>query len=332
MDLQKLPNNIKSIIINIDNELKENFYSLVNTTTNKLIIDKKINQFLDLIITLIKYYFDALYKRVYTNTISIEQRNFYYPEINDFINNLTSFIYETASNKSEQIYNRIITSVALFIISAYVQLQIDKANDDTTVYIIPNSNANEYVKNISNLITNVKELSLFKDKLNLLEVTIIFVTSFKDFTINGLTFKHVPIGIQSVITSTLIKISNDWITPKIITFVANDEYQYQESSEVFINYKTDLHTLQYNIIYALIKDKLLARRNIDYWQQAFIQSTNNKFVADGCIIPQKYLYSLQSEIDTDEYFLSCGIAFILQPEQLQIIDYNQYRRLELNNF
>lgn len=269
-----------------------------------------------------------MYKRI-TNVINFDN---YYLEINNLIDNLTSFIYKNVNSTSNELYDYIIASITVFIISAYVQLQIDKSDDDTIVYIIPNANADEYTKSIAQLINNVKELSMFKDKLNLLKVSIIFVTSFKDFTIRGITFKHVPVGLQSVITSTLIKINSDWITPKIITFTDSNEYIYHERDEIFISYKTNLHTLQYNIIYALVKDKLLVHKNNEYWEQAFIQSIDNKSAIDGCVFSKKYFYSSQAEFNANEYFLSYIIAFILDPEQLQIINFNHYQKIQSNNF
>lgn len=314
MNMQKIPANIKSIITAIDDELQEEFKKFV-IKDNEIVIDKQINIFLELISTLLQYYFASLYKRVFTYNPSDDVTHIYNEKINNFINVLTTALY-TCINKN--IYNEILEQIVVFIINIYIDLQIEKSDDNTTVYILP-------INDVNLLINNVNELSKFRNKIDILNSSIIFANKFENITLNNISFKNVPVGLSSFINTTIIRINPDLVTNKNIVFINSNEIEYKEDIEVFINYSTSLKILEYNIIYALIKDKLLAVCDSNYWQQQFSRATSNTYVADECSHVHRYLYNMRAEIDYKEYFLSCVIAFIADNEILRIIDFNNWK-------
>ena len=321
MDKNKIPNNVKSIIIAIDDELYEEFNKF-HIKDGKVMINKQINIFLNLVLTLLQYYFNSLYKRIFTVNPSDNIIDEYNKKINNFVDTLTTALYQCIKLN---IYDEIIEQIVIFVFNIYTDLYIKKINNDkTTVYILPNDFS---LMPINSLINNIYELKKFKNKIDIIGSTIIFADKFENYSIDNITFKHIPIGLKPFINSILMKLNKKYITNKSIHFMDEKNVIYREDAEVFINYQQDINTIRYNIVYALIKDKLLMKID-DYWQQAFTKAMSNLHVADSCIHPNNYLYNLRAEMDYKEYFLNCYIAFLFDEEQLRIIDYNSYRRIK----
>lgn len=231
-------------------------------------------------------------------------------------------------------YEEIIEKIAIFIINEYWNLQIQYANDNSinTIYIIPNKTASAKIQYISSLINTIKEFSRYRNFLSPLEVTTILYKDLININLSinkdiYIMFYNLPKGIKNDINKLLFSLDkyNRFITKKNIYLTDNIslhnkiicEYNEKENNSYIIT--NNLYVIKYNIIYALLKDKLIDKCNHAYWQKQYTDYLNAKNNYN-----RQYLFSARAEIDCIEFFMNYIIIFILQNEQLYNIDLEKY--------
>lgn len=328
MDRNNLPANIRSIILAIDDELQHEF------------ITKNTNEFISSIDAIIGYYYPILYERVYKQQINID----YKPKLNDFIYTLTTGIYqrlEMIKNHPDTdndfftrdyLYEEIIELVAQYLLNIYYDFIEDYAETHHLPIWVFTDN------NISRLVNNAKTFKAARQHLNIFADSVYVIDAFmdrvkiditKDISI---TFYHLPRAIFSRVKKCLYDLSKyqQFITPIDIYCISKkiDSESYLSCTNNQLDISQGYFDILYNIIYLLLKDKLLNVYDEQYWRDLFANILNTRYIADGLIVHSHYLFHPRAQIDHIEYFMSVIITFILDADKLQVADFRAYQQIK----
>ena len=314
MNKEKLPSNIKSIVINVDHELQPEF---INIKDNPNIFIKAVD-------AAIYFYYKTLYKRVFNNTIPDDRLKQLKIGLDKFIDRLTTGIYQCISN--EYLYDEILEQIAKHIISIYYDLQIEYCYNNNINYIFIISDD----KFLDKLITTPDEYIKYKLYINPLEISLLIIDKYNDCILQDISFHNMPVNIKGLINKLIFGISkyNKYITKKDIYFSDNDNVYEDDKQKAIISYKYGFNDICYNIIYALLKDKLITVYDEEFWRDHFATILQKKYIADECYQLEQYVYHLRGEINHIEYFMSCIIAYILDVDKLAVFDYTAYKHIQ----
>ena len=134
--------------------------------------------------------------------------------------------------------------IIIFLYNIYIDLYIDNLNDDNIVYILPNYEN----KLIYNKINNIKQLKIYRNKLNLLDSTIIFITKFDNLQMNNIYFENIPVQIRFIINQ--LTLNNQ--LKKHVIFINDINKNYEViNNKIYINYNSNLEQLKNNIIHIM---------------------------------------------------------------------------------
>ena len=313
MNKNKLPHNIRSLVDNIEAELKDEF-------------KKETKDFLYSVETIMEYYYQSLYKKVFhqeTNDL-----NQYKEHLSNFLDKLTNALF-TLDNYT---YDDIIEQIIIDLIKTYWYITINfcKQNNIKKCFLLSNEDSTNEIKAISNLVDSIDIFEKLLENLDPLQQTLILIDKKKDLTIFGITFYQLPISLHGIIKKLIFQISiyQEYLTIKHISFVDDPSISIQEEQLNTIISLTNLKDIQYNIIYTLLKDKLLKEIDEEFWKDMFVKKISTKYIADECYQLESYIYHMRAEIDHQEYFMSSVIAYLLHPEELRIFDNIVYKHLK----
>lgn len=314
MNKEKLPSNIKSIIINIDHELQPEFVNIKNNP----------NTFIKAADAAIYFYYKTLYKRIFNTTIPDDKLNLLKNNLTIFIDKLTTGIYKCIEN--EYLYDEILEIIAKHIISVYYDLQIEYCFNNNINNIIVISEDGFFDK----LITTPDDYIKYKPYINPLEISLLIIDKHSDYVLQGISFHNMPTNIKGLINKlvfSLLKYDN-FITKKDIYFDNSENIYEDDQQKAIISYKYGFNEICYNIIYTLLKDKLILAYDEEFWRDHFANILQHKYIADECYQLEQYLYHMRGEINHIEYFMSCIIAYILDVDKLTVFDYIAYKHIQ----
>lgn len=314
MNKEKLPSNIKSIIINIDHELQPEFVNIKNNP----------NTFIKAVDAAIYFYYKTLYKRIFNTTIPDDKLNLLKNNLTIFIDKLTTGIYKCIEN--EYLYDEILEIIAKHIISVYYDLQIEYCSNNNINNIIVISEDGFFDK----LITTPDDYIKYKPYINPLEISLLIIDKHSDYVLQGISFHNMPTNIKGLINKlvfSLLKYDN-FITKKDIYFDNSENIYEDDQQKAIISYKYGFNEIRYNIIYTLLKDKLILAYDEEFWRDHFANILQQKYIADECYQLEQYLYHMRGEINHIEYFMSCIIAYILDVDKLTVFDYIAYKHIQ----
>lgn len=340
IDKTKLPSSIRSIILSIDEELQEAFQS------------QNINQFIESISALLDYYYPSLFNQIYNNDNEYTEIYFVFTkDLNLFIDVLTTGIYQRleminlSDNQDkfftkEYLYDEIIEIIIHFYLKQYYKLIIQYAKTNN-LYVWAFSTNLEQAE-LVRLINDYKTLQLLLPHLDIFSLSVYTIDKFIDkidVSINQdikISFYNMPRVILGNVKKLLYELSKyeQFVTKKDIYFINEkfDQESFIEIKDNKIDYSQGYSNILYNIIYLLLKDKLikyLEDNNLhEYWRNIFAKILSTQYIADEVIIVNHYMYHLRAQVNYIEYFMSVIIAFILDNEKLKIGDLCAYKQVQ----
>ena len=336
MDKNQLPSNIRSIIISIDDELKDSF-------------NQSTNEFISNIQSILEYYQPTIYNRIFKKEIDDVHINIFLNRRNNFINKLSiginsrlDMIISKMNDDNidsfytkEFLYEEIMEQVAKFIITAYNELLLEYAAiNDYPIWIFNKFNQNEVVNQLMKIID--KPILYDSQFFDIFTTTIQVVDQFIDISIPItkdliINCNHLPKPIVNDVKKLLYQLAKykQFITTNDLEFKSEI---YKESFLSYKPYQIDISQgyseIYYNIIYALLKDKLLKIYDESLWQDLFAKALRVNSLADGISITDYYFYHPRAKLNHIEYFMSCIIAYIQDSEKLKIGDLIAYRHIQ----
>ena len=283
----KLPNNVQSILSNIDTELFEELKTVEQTEYRNVINNS------------LQFYTKLLNKRVLKNEIEEYDHS-------SFLDILQYAIEQTQYSTQIELIDDIIEQVCRYLMVVYwkILVQYAKDNDITKIYIIPNKTADYKNKYLAKLITDIHTFEMFMLKLNSLEHTIILGEDYVDKVINlandvNITIYHCPQKLLSNIRILLYQLMqyDKFISIQDITLQENMSY----------------YDMQCDIINKLLRDKLLKVIDVDLIKNSYADMLANDSIND-----------INAKIDYIEYFMYFVCLYFIDNEFLQSIWKKQF--------
>ena len=293
MNKNKLPENIRSIIIAIDDELKDSFDDAIKT-----------------IHVLLDYYMPIMYHRVNDNLEYNLNNN------EDFIDQLSTIFYIKSEENIDKtiLYEDIMERVAIFVLHQYWQALIKYAeNNNYYIWI-----CNEYFNKIITSYSDFKKIIPLLDKLSISVFSISPLVIDKAekivFNINNhkITINNLPICMQNSVKQMLDLLPNRLMSSVIIEL------------DLSLGYFNAI----YQILYAIFKDKIIKNIDSTLWERRYKEIISNKYIADGVYAINYYFYHQRGEINYIEYLMSVVIEYLLDIEKLKINDLFAYKYLK----
>lgn len=289
MNQTKLPANLKSIILSINNELSDNYHKQSHT------------EFIDSVSALLDYYIPSIYE----HSVHEQMPDTFLEEYKKHIAIFTTTLLDGMQQcEYTCTYDEIFEIIVNDIIRTTWGIQLLYADDFA---IIPNESACNTCIALSKLITTVNEAKSYIKILHPLEVSIVTNIKTKEIHAADINFT-VPNYMVKDLNKLAYKLSKykQYITYTDLTFT------------------NDLSYAKYMTVYKLMKDKLL-QCDLTEFQNHWAELNSHKYIADDCYAFENYLYDLRAETSYQEYFMSCVCAYINDNEQLKIFDNTAYK-------
>lgn len=312
---QILPKCFRPVIIAIDSELKDEY--------NAFKSNNDLDAFTELIGTLLNCYSKTIYKNIY-NVTAKDGFNIEY--INKFISTLSEAI--NYFEHDNDLYKQIIEMISIFLKNTIMRLQVQYCIDNNIndISIEPIS-ACEYCECLSKMKYSAEELKnmlpYFYEHQSC-SIAFVYNEDKKTRIIDGIKYIDVPVSLVQKLTKLSFKLKGykDFITTKVIQFNQDEKNVANEQDNVI----TISNDYLYNVIYYLMKDKLLSL-DLTFWRDRFAKLLMNRYVADDAYLFEHRFVSSRSELSYEEYFMSCVIEFILDKDLLYNTDLEAYNEV-----
>jgi len=322
MDLNKLPNGLKSIFNSMNNELYEEY--------KKTLQNKKKQEFISSVIALMTYYIPSVHNLAWEEYPK-EKDDSYINHIDDFQNDFTNALY--AFDLTEELYDELFICIMNDMIQSYWNvLALYAKEKDLPIILIPNDTACNFCIGISNLITNVNEFIQIKDMLHPQELAVVIPDKKSTFKISDIDFVDVPDYLKNQLMQLVFYLSdkerNKFITKKKFIFFTKLKEDFT-GDEIYINSYSLIKDILIQVIDELLREKLL-KLDLSFWKDRYANICKEKYIADNCYLYKHKFFTIKGEENAEEYFMSCIQAYLLDEIWLQIFDleaFNQINRL-----
>ena len=322
MDLNKLPNGLKSIFNSMNNELYEEY--------KKTLQNKKKQEFISSVIALMTYYIPSVHNLAWEEYPK-EKDDSYINHIDDFQNDFTNALY--AFDLTEELYDELFICIMNDMIQSYWNvLALYAKEKDLPIILIPNDTACNFCIGISNLITNVNEFIQIKDMLHPQELAVVIPDKKSTFKISDIDFVDVPDYLKNQLMQLVFYLSdkerNKFITKKKFIFFTKLKEDFT-GDEIYINSYSLIKDILIQVIDELLREKLL-KLDLSFWKDRYANICKEKYIADNCYLYKHKFFTMKGEENAEEYFMSCIQAYLLDEIWLQTFDleaFNQINRL-----
>lgn len=337
MDLLDLDNMIKSTLVSIDFEIKENFNSNYNNW----------DSFIEEVDDILKYYRFTIYKNAKKSIMSkldikisnelddVENDNIKNYNFDNFLNKLLSGIKNSEMSK-EDLLEQILLIIIGECIVLFKKFQIDtcRLNNIKYVKFISDDNCCEICKLNSNILIDVNEFDL--DNIHPYCKTSIIPLDYSrkiNMSTKVCNITHMPSvfkGVATKITTKLFINCKDLITEKDFVFIDNGNKIIESGNRVTIPIDLlNIINIEKILVKYLLKDKLLEKLNISEWEALFNIKKDSRQVGDNCIVYSLPFINNLAQNSCEEYIIQNTIHYILDAKSLYSIDRNAYEKLKI---
>ena len=323
MDLNKLPNGLKSIFISMNEELHEEYKNMLE--------NKKKQDFISSVVALMTYYISSVHQIAWKEYPK-EKDKLYINRIDEFQNDFTNALY--AFELTDDLYDNLFTCVVNHMIQSYWEvLALYAKRKHLPVILIPNEDACDFCIGLSNFIKSPDEFLQIKEQLHPQELAVVVPEKTTSFKISDIEFIDVPVYLKNQLMQLIFYLSNkkrnNFITKKKFIFLTELREDFMSEDAFYINSYSLVKDILCQVIYTLLKDKLL-KEDLFFWKDRYATICKEKYVADNCYLYKHKFFTINAERNAEEYFISCVQAYLLDEIWLQTFDleaFNQIKRL-----